>query len=152
MLIVILNLRDYLNLSMKKTALYGLIALALLSGCKKQIQNIQEDLVIKAMTDGQWVVTSFTRNGSNITTDFSSYKFKYFSNKTVDAIKNGTVEKTGVWDGNANTMTTYANFTTPPYPLDLINGSWHIDNNSWTWVIATQTVGTETKTMRLDKQ
>lgn len=121
------------------------------AGCKKAIENFQEDLVIKAMTDGQWKITSFTQNGANITSDFTSYQFKYYSNKTVDAIKNGTVEKTGTWNGDAATMTTWANFTSPPYPLDLINGSWHIDRNSWTYVEATQLNGSDTKTMRLDK-
>jgi len=136
---------------MKKLAfLFGL--LILITGCKKTIDKIQEDLVIKAMTDGQWAVTSFTQNSVNITSDFSSYKFKYYSNKTVDAIKNGTVEKTGNWDGDAATMTTSANFSNPPYPLNLINGNWHIDNNSWTFVMASQVIGSETKTMRLDKQ
>lgn len=125
--------------------------LFLLGGCTKSIQQVQEDLVIKAMTDGYWKITSFTRNGTDITTDYSAYKFKYYSNKTVDAIKNGTVEITGNWDGDAVAMTTYANFNSPPYPLDLINGTWHINNNSWTFVLATQTVGSETRVMRLDK-
>ena len=116
------------------------------------MEKIQEDLVIKAMTDGQWVVTNFTLNGNNITTDFASYKFKYYSNKTVDAINNGIVEKTGTWDGNASTMTTSANFTGASPTLSLINGSWHIDRNSWTYVEATQIVGAETRIMRLDKQ
>ncbi len=107
--------------------------------------------MIKAMTDGQWAVTSFTQNGSDVTTDFTGYKFQYYSNKTVDAIKNGTVEKTGTWDGEASTMTTSANFINATTPLSLINGSWHITNNSWTFVVATQTTGSETKTMRLDK-
>ncbi len=124
----------------------------LLTGCKKAVENVQQDLVILAMTDGQWAVTSFTQNGNNITADFAPYKFKYYSNKTVDAIKNGTVEKTGTWDGDAASMTTWANFSSPPYPLTLINGSWHIDRNSWTYVEATQINGAETKTMRLDKQ
>ena len=135
---------------MKKIVIFIGIAF-LLAGCKKAIQNIQEDLVIKAMTDGEWAITNFTQNGNNITADFTGYKFKYYSNKTVDAIKNGTVERTGTWDGNASTMTTSANFTTPGYPLTLINGSWHIDDNGWTFVVATQVNGSETKTMRLDK-
>jgi hypothetical protein len=121
------------------------------SGCEKSIRNAHEDLIIKAMTDGQWAITSFTQNGSDITTNFTGYKFQYYKNKTVDAIKNGTVEKTGTWDGEATTMTTSANFINAVAPLSLINGSWHIDNNSWTFVVATQTTGTETKTMRLDK-
>ena len=136
---------------MKKIISYFLL-IVLITGCKKTVEKIQEDLVIKAMTDGQWVVTNFTLNGTNITTDFSSYKFKYYSNKTVDAIKSGTVEKTGNWDGDAAAMTTWANFSSPPYPLNLINGSWHIDRNSWTYVEATQIAGTETRIMRLDKQ
>jgi len=133
-----------------KLALFIVLSI-FLTGCKKAVENAQEDLVILAMTDGQWGVTSFTQNGNNITTDFASYKFKYYSNKTVDAIKNGTIEKTGTWDGDAASMTTSANFNTPPYPLNLINGSWHIDRNSWTYVEATQVAGTEIRTMRLDK-
>jgi len=131
----------------------GIILLTLvLSGCKKTIDKIQEDLVIQAMTDGQWAVTSFIKDGTNITTDFSSYKFKYYSNKTVDALKNGTTEITGTWDGNSSARTTYANFNSPQYPLTLINGTWQITKNSWTYVEATQTSGGVTKTMRLDKQ
>jgi hypothetical protein len=133
-----------------------LIAIAslfiLFAGCKKTVENIQEDLVIKAMTDGQWVITNFTLNGTNITSDFAGYRFKYYSNKTVDAINNGITERTGNWDGDAATMTTSASFNGANYPLVLINGSWHITRNSWTYVEATQTVGSDTKIMRLDKQ
>ena len=119
--------------------------------CKKAKEAIYEDMVIKAMTDGQWVITNFTLNGTNITSDFSGYKFQYYSNKTVDAIKNGAVEKNGTWDGNASTMTTSANFPGAVNPLLMINGNWSIVNSSWTYVIATQTVGNEVKNMRLDK-
>lgn len=103
------------------------------------------------MTDGQWGITSFTQNGTDITASFANYRFKYYSNKTVDAINNGTVEKTGNWDGDAASMTTSANFVSPAFPLSLINGNWQITRNSWTYVEATQTSGSETKTMRLDK-
>lgn len=130
-----------------------LIFIVSLLGCKKVVPvSVQEDLVIKAMTDGQWKVTSFTSNAADITTDFVTYKFKYYSNKTVDAIKSGTVEKTGTWDGNSSTMTTSANFTGAIYPLNLINGNWSITRNSWTYVEATQTSGADIKMMRLDKE
>jgi hypothetical protein len=138
---------------MKKNSLLFLsFLLFVLFSCKKAIENKQEDLVIKAMTDGQWAITNFVLNGNNITADFSGYKFKYYADKTVDAIKNGSVEMRGQWDGNASNNTTWANFTSPPYPLNLINGTWHINRNSWTYVEASQTNGTDTKTMRLDKQ
>lgn len=125
--------------------------LLLLSGCKKTIENAQEDLVIRAMTDGEWVINGFTVQGNNITADFSGYKFKYYSNRTVDAIKNGAVEKTGTWEGNASTMIISANFPAAIHPLNLINGSWLVTRNGWTYVEATQTVGSEVKTLRLDK-
>ncbi|MBC7946934.1 MAG: hypothetical protein H7Y42_03575 [Chitinophagaceae bacterium] len=134
-----------------KKLLPALCFLLLFSGCKKAIEKMKQDAVVNAMVDGQWVVTSFTLNGNDITANFTGYKFQYYSNKTVDAIKNGTVEKTGTWDGDANTMTTSANFSGATAPLSLINGNWHIDNSGWDFVVATQSTTTETKVMRLDK-
>ena len=124
----------------------------LLTGCKKTVEKLKENAVIDAMTEGQWVVTKFVKNGTTITSDFADYKFQFHSNRTVDAFKNSTVEKTGTWDGDAGTMTTWASFVGAATPLDLINGSWHIDNNSWTFVVATQTNSSGSKTMRLDKE
>ena len=124
----------------------------LLGSCEKAVEKIGEDLVIKAMTDGQWRITKFTQNSIDITSNFSGYKFQYYSNKTVDAILNGVTERSGTWDGNASAMTTYANFPGATNPILLINGTWNITKNSWTYVEATQTNGTEVKTLRLDKQ
>ncbi|MGZ8558431.1 MAG: hypothetical protein ACXWWC_08870, partial [Chitinophagaceae bacterium] len=89
-------------------------------------------------------------NGTNNTLDFSNYKFQFFSNNTVDAIQNGTVVKTGTWSGDVAKMTIESNFPYAIIPLSLINGIWHIDNNSWTFVLASQKSGDE-KTMRLEK-
>jgi hypothetical protein len=137
--------------SMKKLGLFILLIVAL-GGCKKAIENTQEDLVLLAMTDGKWKVTSFTRNGTDITADFANYRFKYYSNKTVDAINNGVVEQTGQWDGSSANHTTWANFSGAVHPIVLINGTWNIVNNSWTYVTASQTNGGDTKLMRLDKE
>lgn len=115
------------------------------------MERIAEDMVVKAMTDGQWVITNFTVNGTDITTDFTGYKFQYYSNRTVDAFKNSALERTGTWDGDANTMTTWASFPGAPNPISLINGSWLINDSDWTFVEATQTNGSEVKTMRLEK-
>jgi len=128
-----------------------LFAVLALTGCKKAIEKIAEDMVIKAMTDGQWIITSFTQNGNDITTDFTGYKFKYYENRTVDAIKNDILERTGTWNGDVATMTTSANFTGAPNPIALINGSWKITNSTWTTVEANQTNGTEVKTLKLKK-
>ena len=136
---------------MKKLIALFLIAFAF-GSCEKAAEKIGEDLVVKAMTDGQWKITKFTQNGTDITSGFSNYKFQYYSNKTVDAINNGVKEITGNWAGNATTMTTWANFPGASNPISLINGTWNITNTGWTFVEATQTSGTEVKTLRLDKQ
>ena len=134
-----------------KKAIIALSLVFILGGCKKTIDKLKENAVISAMTDGQWVITNFVKNGAVITPDFSTYKFQYYSNKTVDAINNGVVEKTGTWDGDASAMTITANFPNSGATLTLINGSWHIDNNSWTFVVASQNSNNETKTLRLEK-
>jgi hypothetical protein len=128
-----------------------MVLVTLLGGCKKTIEKMKENAVISAMTDGQWVITSFVRNGTVITTDFTGYKFQFYSNYTVEAIKNGTVETTGTWDGNATAMTIAANFQNALAPLSYINGTWHIDNNSWTFVVASQNTNGETRSLRLEK-
>lgn len=135
-----------------KKVLVPFVLLLFLTSCKKVKENFLHDAIITAMTNGQWVITSFTQNGSDLTSGFSGYKFQYYNNKTVDALKNGILQQTGTWDGSASTMTTWASFPGAPLPLNLINGNWHIDNNSWTFVVASQTIGTDSKTMRLDKQ
>ena len=136
---------------MKKIILI-LLAPLLLTACKKLVEQKAEDAILKAMTTGKWVITSFTTNGADITSDFSSYTFQYFDNYTVDAIRNGSVEKTGTWQGDANTMSISANFTNVTNPLLLLNGTWHITDNSWTYVNATMTVGSEVRTLRLENQ
>lgn len=136
---------------MRKIFFIPLLFFLITVGCKKTVDKIKENAVISAMTDGQWIITNFKKDGAVITSDFDGYKFQYYSNRTVDAIKNGIVEKTGTWDGDATTMTITANFSNSVPPLSLLNGAWHVDNNSWTYVVASQNTTTETKSLRLDK-
>ena len=132
---------------MKK--LYLVIFLFILAGC---IKKKQEDAVIDAMTNGQWKVTNFNQGGMDITSDFAAYKFQFKPNLTVDAINNGSIEKTGSWNADASAQTIISNFTNAGNPLVLLNGTWKITNNSWTWVEANQTINGELLTLRLDKQ
>src|SRR6478609_5333399 len=132
---------------MKKN--FIVIILVLLAGC---IKKKQEDLVVNAMVEGQWKVTKFIKGSSEITPDFATYKFQFKTNFTVDAINNGTVEKTGSWNADATSQTITSNFSNATNPLALLNGTWLITNNSWTWVEASQTVNGELRNLRLDKQ
>ena len=121
------------------------------TGCKKLIEQTQENLVVKAMTDGQWRVTNFKRDTTDVTTDFSSYLFQFRTDETVQAIKNGSTEATGTWKGSAENQTIASFFTSANPTLSLLNGTWKITKNSWTFVEATQTVNNEVRTLRLDK-
>jgi len=108
-------------------------------------------MLVDAMVSGQWRITNFELDGANITDQFLGYSFQYFESRTVDAIKNGAVEKTGTWDGDMSTQTTWANFPNVTEPLSLVNGTWQIQSSSWTYVVAAQTVSGVTRIMRLDK-
>jgi hypothetical protein len=136
---------------MKKLG-FIVIAITLLASCKKIIDKKAEDAIMKVMTDGQWVITNFTSNGTDITTDFSGYSFQFFDDYTVKAMKNGTLENSGTFQGDVSTMTISSNFPSAVNPLLLLNGTWHITNTSDTYVIANMTIGTEVRTLRLDKQ
>lgn len=139
---------------MKKLYLLLPVWLLFVFSCKKAEEikeEAQQNALVDLMVSGQWVVSSFTVNSSDITADFSGYKFQYFRNKTVNAIKNNVVEKTGTWDGDIVNRTTWANFPSVPNPLLLINGTWNIVDSGLTYVIASQTSGSDVKVMRLDK-
>lgn len=136
---------------MKRFALFSLCFL-LATSCKKTIEAKAENAIMKAMTDGQWVVSNFTSNGTDITSDFTGYSFQYHNNYTVDAIKNDSIQTTGTWEGDVNSMNISANFSNVANPLLLLNGVWHVTDNSWTYVKATMMVGSEIRTLRLDKQ
>src|SRR5215470_16892329 len=136
---------------MKKLG-FIVIAITVFASCHKIIEKKAQDAIMKVMTDGQWVVTNFTSNGSDITTDFSGYSFQFFDDYTVKAMKNGTLEESGTFQGDVSTMTISSNFPNAVNPLLLLNGTWHITNTSDTYVIANMTIGTDARTIRLDKQ
>ena len=129
--------------------LYTLVFLFILMGC---VKKKEEAMVANAMTNGQWKVTNFKKGAADVTTDFSTYLFQFKTNYTVDAINNGTIEKTGSWNADASAQTITSTFPNAANPIVLLNGTWQITNNSWTWVEATQTVNGEVQILRLDKQ
>lgn len=135
---------------MKKILLLAFLTAAI--GCtKEQKKQVQQNLIVQAMTNGQWKMTNFTRGSNDVTSDFSVYKFQFKTDLTVDAINNGTVEKTGTWNADANAQTITSSFTNAANPLMLLNGTWNITNTTWTSVQATETVSGEIRTLRLDK-
>ncbi len=135
-----------------KSLLTAVVLLIILSGCKKFIEQQKENYVLSAMTDGQWIITKFVNAGDTITNHFSPYSFQFNRDYTVDAIKQNVIENKGVWEGNPNTMNIMASFPNASSPVSLINGTWHIDQNSLTYVIASQSGTNGQKNLRLDKK
>jgi hypothetical protein len=135
---------------MKKLVPFVLCIL-LFPSCKKAIDKKKENLIVEAMTSGQWKVSSFTRDQDDLTASFSPYTFKYHENRTVDAIKGGSVEKSGTWQENVDDLDIFADFPQAADPLLLINGNWHIDKTDWTYVEASRNEGGSVRKMRLDK-
>jgi hypothetical protein len=119
--------------------------------CNKLKEQVQENIVIRAMTEGQWRITKFTKAGADKTTDYAPYLFQFHANNKVDAINNGTTEKTGTWQADPNAKTISSSFLNASVLLTQLNGTWQITRNSWTYVEATQTVNGEKLTLRLDK-
>ena len=123
----------------------------LFTSCKKAAEEIFKGRVIDAMTTGQWHMVKFTKGGADITGDFSPYLFQFHENNTVDALNSGAVEKTGTWSADVGARTITSLFTNATTPLSLLNGTWNITDNSWTRVVASQTVNGEVLTLRLQK-
>lgn len=126
-----------------------LLCILFFAGCNKE--EMAKDAVVNAMTTGFWKVTSFQNGSTNVTTDFSTYKFRFKENLTVDAINNSTVEKTGNWAADPGAKTITSTFTDANVTISLLNGTWQITNNDWTFVEANQMVNGELRKLRLDK-
>lgn len=136
---------------MKRFLLLASFSVFLFS-CRKIKDQIQEDLIVKAITDGVWRITNYTKGGINMTSEFAAYRFQFYMNSTVDAINNGTFETKGTWQADVTAKTVTANFTTTSSSqLMLLNGAWKITRNSWTFVEANQTINGEVFTLRIDK-
>ena len=132
--------------------LIGLLLLTVITSCGKDaIKKKQENLVMQAITNGQWKVSLYDKGGTDIAGNFAAYAFQFKDNFTVDAINNGVVEKTGTWNANADTQTFSSYFVNVSEPLLLLNGDWLITSSSWTYVKARQTVNGELRILRLEK-
>jgi hypothetical protein len=135
-----------------KNVFIGFILLLSLGSCKKAIENAQREAVIDSITSGYWLVTKYIKGGTDLSGNFSTYKFQFKENNTVDAFKNNTLEKSGSWQTDVGSRTINANFVNATTPLTLLNGTWTITNSTWTSADATQTINGEVHQLRLDKQ
>lgn len=105
------------------------ISLLLFSGCKKAKEEIAMNFLIKAMTDGRWIVDTYTKDGEDETPAFEGFEFQFTADNKVYAIK-GSAQKEGTWEGDINARTIFSNFPSAAEPLIKLNDTFKITNNT----------------------
>ena len=139
---------------MKKVQ-YWLIPCLFLIGfsCKKYIQNQEQKQALAVMTDGEWYVSGYEQNDSNITASFSGYLFKFDANNTVTGIINNDSVQ-GEWLVNISGRTITSDFPGAGYPLNQLNETWYVDDSYTDSVSAqcTDSVNHTSNYLQLKKQ
>jgi hypothetical protein len=127
--------------------------LLLLLSCKKYVQKQEQNALEAEVTNGEWYVTGYEQNDSNITSTFSGYLFKFDANNTVTGT-DGNVSVSGQWTDNINARTITANFPGATAPLVYLNETWTI-TDSYTDSVSARSVDTvnhTTNILQLKKQ
>lgn len=119
--------------------------------CQKIKDKVGEDLIVRAITDGVWRITKYTKGGVDLTADYTDYRFQFRTDYTVEAINNGSTETRGNWQPDVATKIVSITFDNTLPLLMRLSGAWQITRNSWTFVEASQTVNGEVLTLRIDK-
>lgn len=127
-------------------------SLFFLAGCKEEIQQAKEDLVVDLIVNNLWVVTNFTEGSNNITASFAPYDFKFNRDESVLGRKTGSPDAVGSWRGSAEAMTITSNFPSGPTPLEKLNGVWNITKTTLSTVKSTRTVNGVTYFLDLQKK
>ncbi len=104
----------------------------IVSCSKAKVEQKVEDLAIKLMTDGTWIVTKFLEGPNDITTDFAGWECQFYSNLKAEARK-GTQKVAGTWNSSTSAQTITGQFPAgSPVPLEKINGTWKIIKANYT--------------------
>ncbi len=140
-----------------KRILFIVVTVLLLTGCKKIIKQTQEQiaesLILKAMTDGTWIVSVYNDGTTEYKPEFDTYEFRFYKNYNVDAIKNSATEITGTWREDVTNLTITSQYGVNANPtLQRLNGVWKMKDSNWTWVKATQTINGNLTTLELRKK
>jgi hypothetical protein len=126
---------------MKKCVIILLLTVFAFVSCNKVKEQIAENYLFSVMTTGQWKVGTYTEGGIVNIHQWDGYSFQFYSNYTVDAIRNGSLYSTGTWGTNFTDTSFFAQFPANVNDtLKKLNGSWKWNNSSPTYVNATHEV------------
>lgn len=127
------------------------LAISLAGACKKVVEDKKKDLILDAMTNGQWYVYSFLDGGSDISTSFSPYTFQFYRDGTVSGFT-ATTEDKGIWVGDPNALTINSSFPTATEPVSKLNAIWKLTNYTYDYVKAEATVSGVLRKLYLKKK
>ena len=133
------------------------LSIVLLVGCKKAIKRTQEQiaetLIVKAITDGRWLVSVYKEGTNDYKPEFEGYEFQFKTDRKVDAVKNSSVEATGTWNEDRVNIAIMADYpTTASTTLQRLDGVWKLKDSEWTWVKAEQIIDGKLVTLELRKK
>jgi len=112
----------------KLTSVIGLAMLLFSGSCKKAVDNIKEDLMIKLITENTWKIVKYVDGTTNMTTLYTDYDFKFNKDGSLNAIKNGVTESTGTWAGSESSQSITSAFPSAGDTLNRLTGVWLISN------------------------
>jgi hypothetical protein len=136
---------------LKPLILAGFLALILTTSCKKTIEKKVQDMVMNAITSGEWIVEQYKEGDNNLSNLFLNYSFKFNSNGTLIGAINGTATE-GTWQPNTTDFTIFTDFPTAGDPIKKLNGLWKIKDSDWDYVKADMQTDNGTKLLVLRKK
>lgn len=119
---------------------YGIMLMIVLvagaTGCKKAVVENARRVLLDLMTNGRWVVQTFTESGTDLSGEYVTWEFQFYENGTVDGL-NGTQKVTGTWAVDEVKLTIQSNFPAgSPPALIRLSETWNITKTTLTYVEA----------------
>ncbi len=128
-----------------------IFALFITMSCKKVLEKKAQDMVMDAMTSGEWIVEQYIEGNNNISNQFLNYSFKFYENGTVTGTINSTSTE-GSWVGNVSDYTITSDFPSATDPLKKLNGVWKLKDTDWDYVKAQMTTPDGVNVLTLRKK
>ena len=119
---------------------YGIMLMVLLvtgvTGCKKAAVENARRVLLDLMTNGRWIVQTFTESGTDLSGEYATWEFQFYENGTVDGL-NGTQKVSGTWAVDEIRLTIQSNFPAgSPAALLRLSETWNITKTTLTYVEA----------------
>jgi len=113
-----------------------LLFVAASTGCKKAVEENARRVLLDLMTNGRWVVQTFTESGVDLSADYSPWEFQFYENGSVDGL-NGTQKVTGTWAVDEIKLTIQSSFPTgSPAALTRLSETWNLTKTTLSYVEA----------------